>query len=228
MTAERETMTWKENGALALGVEERSDETPRAAAGHARPPPDPEVVQRFVVEGQMAAEQENVKDDSDEDSLSDWQLENLRFWKAVLGGFTFSDVTVDTPSPTKESAIYVRVQQPGIGFSGLSFVGYVFRKRPHVGCYLSCRANVLQAVSVHERIEKSLEALKQEMGNDLEFWHNDAGRPRIGFRRPTTLPFVDDSPSGDFEEAVTWMRDRLDRLVSTLYPRLTEMLSAGS
>ena len=37
-------MTWKENGALALGVEERSDETPRAAAGHARPAPNPEVV----------------------------------------------------------------------------------------------------------------------------------------------------------------------------------------
>ena len=44
MTAERETMTWKENGALALGVEERSDETPRSAVGAARPPPDPEVV----------------------------------------------------------------------------------------------------------------------------------------------------------------------------------------
>ena len=32
MTAERETMTWEENGALALGVEERSDETPRGGA----------------------------------------------------------------------------------------------------------------------------------------------------------------------------------------------------
>ena len=71
-------------------------------------------------------------------------------------------------------------------------------------------------------------SLKQEMGNDFEFWHNDAGRPRIGFTRPTPLPFVDDSPSGEFEEAVTWMRDRLDRLVSTLHPRLTDMLSAGS
>ena len=187
-----------------------------------------EIVQRFVVEGQTAPEQANSKDDADEDSLSDWQQENLRFWNAVLGDFTFSDVTVDTPNPTKESAVYVRVQQPGIGFSGLSFVGYVLRKRPQVGCFLSCRTNVPQAASVHERIEESLETLKQEMGNDLEFWHNDAGRRRIGFRRPTPLPFVDDSPSGDFKEAVTWMRDRLDRLVSTLHPRLTEMLSAGS
>ena len=66
------------------------------------------------------------------------------------------------------------------------------------------------------------------MGNDLEFWHNETGRPRIGFTRPTTLPFVDDGPSGIFEEAVTWMRDRLDRLVSTLHPRLTEMLYGES
>ena len=181
-----------------------------------------EIVQRFVVEGQTAPEQ--AKDDADEDSLSDWQQENLRFWNAVLGDFTFSDVTVDTPNPTKESVIYVRVQQPGIGFSGLSFVGYVLRKRPQVGCFLACRTTVPQAASIHERIEESLETLKQEMGNDLEFWHNDAGRRRIGFRRPTPLPFVDDSPPGDFEEAVTWMRDRLDRLVSTLHPRLAEML----
>lgn len=187
-----------------------------------------EIVQRFVVEGQIATEQENAKDDADEDSLSDWQQENLRFWKAVLDDFTFSDVTVDTPSPTKESAIYVRVQQPGIGFTGLSFVGYVLRKRPHVGCYLSYRANVPQAASIHKRFEESLEALKHQMGNDLDFWHNDAGRPRIGFTRPTSLPFVDDSPSGEFEEAVTWMRDRLDRLVSTLNPRLKNMLSSGS
>ncbi|MDE0365087.1 MAG: hypothetical protein OXP09_05875 [Gammaproteobacteria bacterium] len=82
-----------------------------------------------------------------------------------------------------------------------------------------------QAASIHERLEKSLEALKQEVGNDLEFWHNDAGRPRIGFTRPMRLPFVDDGPSSEFEEAVTWMRDRLDRLVSALHPRLTEMLS---
>ena len=187
-----------------------------------------EIVQRFVVEGFAAAEQANEKDDADEDSLSDRQQENLRFWKAVLGGFTFSDVTVDTPKPTKESAIHVRVQQPGIGFSGLSFVGYVFRKRPHVGCYLSFRTNAPRAVGIYEQIEESLDTLNQEMGYDLKSWHNDAGRPRIGFTRPTPLPFVDDSPPADFDEAVTWMRDRLDRLVSTLHPRLTEMLSSVS
>ena len=44
MVTERESMTLNEVGARALGVEERSDETPRARASGARPAPDPEVV----------------------------------------------------------------------------------------------------------------------------------------------------------------------------------------
>ena len=42
MTAERDSMTLNEVPLPALGVEERSDEAPRA--GRARPTPDPEVV----------------------------------------------------------------------------------------------------------------------------------------------------------------------------------------
>ena len=41
MTAERDSMTLNEVFVPALGVEERSDEAPRA--GRARPTPDPEV-----------------------------------------------------------------------------------------------------------------------------------------------------------------------------------------
>ena len=43
MTTERESMTLNAMGAPALGVEERSDEAPRAGS-HARATPDPEVV----------------------------------------------------------------------------------------------------------------------------------------------------------------------------------------
>ena len=39
-------MTLNEMGARALGVEERSDETPRTRASRAKPAPDPEVVPR--------------------------------------------------------------------------------------------------------------------------------------------------------------------------------------
>ena len=44
MVTERESMPLNEGEARALGVEERSDETPRARASGARPVPDPEVV----------------------------------------------------------------------------------------------------------------------------------------------------------------------------------------
>ena len=44
MKTERESMTLQEMDASALGVEERSDEAPRAEASHARPTPNPEVV----------------------------------------------------------------------------------------------------------------------------------------------------------------------------------------
>ena len=44
MVTERESMTLNEVGARALGVEERSDEIPRARASGAKPAPDPEVV----------------------------------------------------------------------------------------------------------------------------------------------------------------------------------------
>ena len=44
MTTRRESMTCLETGVPALGVEERSDEAPRAAASDARPTPNPEVV----------------------------------------------------------------------------------------------------------------------------------------------------------------------------------------
>ena len=42
MTAQRDPMTLNESSVPALGVEDRSDEAPRA--GRARPTPDPEVV----------------------------------------------------------------------------------------------------------------------------------------------------------------------------------------
>ena len=46
MITARESMTLNEMGARALGVEERSDETPRTRASRAKPAPDPEVVPR--------------------------------------------------------------------------------------------------------------------------------------------------------------------------------------
>ena len=55
MRADRDSMTWMDGDAPALGGEERSDEAPRAGTGQANQAPDPEVVakptrRRFTAE----------------------------------------------------------------------------------------------------------------------------------------------------------------------------------
>ena len=183
-----------------------------------------EIVRRVVFEAGESLE--ILPDDAErEDVLSDLQRENLRFWTAVLEDFAFSDVTVDIPDVTKESALYVKVRNSGFGDWGLSFVGYLYRASPHVGCYLTCRKGIPQAVRVYEQIEATLDELRQTMGEGLLTWKNSKGRPRIGFERRDGLPFGAADSSRDFQESVRWMREKLDILVSNVYPRLQVMLS---
>ena len=95
-----------------------------------------------------------------------------------------------------------------------------------VGCYLTCRKGIQPAAEVCEDVWRSLEELRTELGDDLEHWER-AGRRRIGFTRSTQLLFArEGAAAGEFVDAVAWMRERLDRLVSTLHPRLQRMISA--
>lgn len=186
-----------------------------------------EIVRRVVFEA--GESREILPDDAErEDVLSDLQRENLRFWTAVLEDFAFSDVTVDVPDVTKESALYVKVRNSGFGDWGLSFVGYLYRGSPHVGCYLTCRKDIPQAVRVYEKVEATLDELRQTMGDDLQAWKNSNGRPRIGFQRSDGLPFGAADNSPDFQQSVRWMREKLDQLVSDFYPRLQMMLSGSA
>ena len=186
-----------------------------------------EIVRRVVFEA--GESREILPDDAErEDVLSDLQRENLRFWTAVLEDFAFSDVTVDIPDVTKESALYVKVRNSGFGDWGLSFVGYLYRGSPHVGCYLTCRKDIPQAVRVYEKVEATLDELRQTMGDDLRTWKNSSGRPRIGFRRRDGLPFGAADSSPDFQDSVRWMREKLDVLVSNVYPQLQDLLSGSA
>ena len=185
-----------------------------------------EIVNRIVVEDGVA--REAIADDDENDVRSDYQQENLRFWTAVLDDYSFSDVTVEVPAAGKDCGLVVKVRNSGFGDWGLSFVGYFSRRSSHIGCYLRCRKDIPQAVRIYEESTESFEELQRELGDDLLDWENKAERPRIGFQRPTQLPFVSgDGKSNDFGEAVAWMRDRLDRLVTTLHPRLQRMISVG-
>ena len=184
-----------------------------------------EVIRRVVLESgiveDLAADDEDV-----EDTPSNLERENLRFWTAMLDGYGFSDVNVDIPEATNQSVLWVKVRRSGFGDYGLSFVGFLDRGDSIVGCYLTCRAKVHPAVEIYGDIEDALDELRGELGDELERWKNKKGRPRIGFTRPTQFPLpTEESTSGEFADAVQWMRERLEGLVSTLHPRVERMIS---
>ena len=185
-----------------------------------------EIVQRFVVDGSV--ERVAVIDDADaqQETLSDQDEENLRFWTAVLRDYDFADVTAEIPQPVKNSTLSVTVRHSGFAGWGLCFGGYIHRSASGLGCYLTARKNQARDVRIFDELAVSFEELRAEMGDDLQHWTNAAGRPRIGFRRPGGLAFLShNEESSDFRDAVSWMRDRLDRLVSTLNPKLQARLA---
>ena len=185
-----------------------------------------EIVSRFVYETEDTRDMLPEESERD-DVLSDLQQENLQFWKAVLEDYSFSDVTVEIPDQTTEATLYVKVRNSGHGDWGLSFDGYLYRKNPTMGCYFTCRRGIPHAVRVYKEIQESMDELRRKIGSDLETWENRHGNPRIGFRRREKLPFGVAYDSPDFQESLRWMRERLDRLVSTLHPLLQRKLSAG-
>ena len=185
-----------------------------------------EIVQRIVVESSAAIDV--PEEEEQEDVLSDMEQENLRFWSKVVEDFRFSDVTVEEPTAHKGSWISIPVNNTASGGWGLFFGAYLERHDSLIGCYLGCRKRLLRESRIHEHIRDSAEGLRPEAGDDLLVWTNRDGRPRIGFQRKTSLPFpADGNDSREFDEAVGWMRDRLDTLVSTLNPRLQRILSEG-
>ena len=185
-----------------------------------------EIVQRFVVDGSVERVAVIDDDDTQQETLSDQDEENLRFWTAVLRDYAFADVTAEVPAPVKYSSLYVTVRHSGFSVGGLWFGGYIHRRASDLGCYLTARKDQVRDVRIFDELAMSFEDLRAEMGDDLQYWTNAAGRPRIGFRRPGGLAFLShDEGSSDFRDAVSWMRDRLDRLVSTLNPMLQARLA---
>ncbi len=62
--------------------------------------------------------------------------------------------------------------------------------------------------------------------DDLEEWRTPRGGACLGFRRECTPSLFESSEeSEEYREAVAWMRDRGNRLVSVLHPRLRRMFA---
>ena len=157
--------------------------------------------------------------------LTGLQRENLRFWTAVLEGLTLSDVSIDVPGVSVDSLTWFKVGNPEVGASGLWFNGFLSRSSPAcIGCHVSRHKRNSRAVRIFENIKIDMHALRLEMGEDLEFWNNRDGLPRIGFYRNERLPFGMSESSAEFRDSVQWMWEKLDLLVSTIHPRLQRML----
>ena len=183
-----------------------------------------ELVKRLVFETGEAVDLP-PDDTEDKDELSNHERENLRYWAAVLEGYSFSDVTVEVPTGTKESNLYVRVNSSESGRWDLYFAGYLNRSSSKgIGCYLMRNKNNPHAVHIYEQLWGAVDELREEMGDDLDRWVNKSGNPRIGFHRKDRLPFELPEDSAEFLESVDWMQKKLDLLVSTLHPRLKGML----
>ena len=186
-----------------------------------------EVVHRIVVEAGRVENKPAEEADGGTTTYSN-EPENVRFWNAVLEDYRFSDVTVELPEERKGPQTYVKVRGSGFGDWGLNFVGFLDRGASMIGCYLTCRKETVPGEDVYGEVVRSVDELRAELGEDLEEWVR-RGRPRIGFRRPTQFPLLTaESSPGGFEEAVAWMQENLDRLVSTVHPRLQRMISARS
>lgn len=185
-----------------------------------------EIIQRFVFDGSVERVVAMADDDPQPETLSDQDEENLRFWTAVLRDYDFADVTAQLPAPVRDSSLYVTVRHSGFAGWGLCFAGYIHRRASDLGCYLTVRKDQVRDVRIFDELVASFAELQAEMGDDLQHWTNAAGRPRIGFRRTGGLAFLSDDKEGtEFGEATSWMRHRLDRLVSTLNPRLQARLA---
>lgn len=195
-----------------------------------------EIVQRFVVEGagmETVSEERDIQAGPREDS--DWDRETQRFWTAVFDAFAFADPDAEPPDPEKQR-FPMRVKVRGSGLSGEALRFVCSRSGATISCYLSARQGWVRENRIFEEMRASLDDLKQEMQppasnrdsswEDLDVWPSPRGRSCLGFRRECDPSvFAGSGESAEYREAVAWMRDRLNRLVSVLHPRLQKMLA---
>ena len=150
--------------------------------------------------------------------------ENERFWTAVLKGFAFDDPEPEVPQTSKYATVWVKVEGSGHGGWGISFGACVDRKQARIETYLTWRAGFPREERVFDEIINALSGDEETASvlDGWERWSTNRGRPRLGFRRNTE--FVDGTAIWNFDEAVAWMRDHFNRLVSALHPECRRRL----
>ena len=151
---------------------------------------------------------------------------NKRFWSAVLRDFAFDDPRSKVPQPSRYATVWVKVEGSGHGGWGISFGAFLNRSQSSIGVYLTWRAGFPEEERVFEEIIGALGSDEELAGalDGWEHWSNPSGRPRLGFSRGAE--FVDGTAIRDFDQAVEWMREHFNRLVTALHPECRRRLRA--
>ena len=197
-----------------------------------------EIVQRFVVDGgvgvETVVEEGDVRGGVREDS--DWDRQTRRFWEMVFPeDFAFADPDSEPPDP-REETFPMRVKVRGAAWNGEALRFVCSRSGSTISCYLTSRAGCPREERIFRKTVAALGDLKQEVRppasdrdgswEDLEEWHTPRGGSCLGFRRECAPSlFAGSAESAEYREAVAWMSDRVNRLVSVLGPRLRQMLA---
>ncbi|MDE0626649.1 MAG: hypothetical protein OXH99_09645 [Bryobacterales bacterium] len=192
----------------------------------------PRVLARTELVPRTILIRKTILEETDDDPVVEHEAspiedENERFWRAVLKDFAFNDPTLEVPQPSSDSTAWVKVEGSGFGGWGLSFVAFLHRNQSRIGTYLTSRLGFPEEERVFSEIISAVdgdESLAAELGG-CKRWTNSKGRPRLGFRRHTE--FVDGAAVRDFEEAVEWMREHFNRLVTGLHPECRRRLRQG-
>ena len=192
-----------------------------------------EIVQRFVVEGATPVQSVEEEPEVPEDA---WENETGRFWRAVFSeDFAFADPDSELEEGFPKS---VKVRGAGLNGAALRFVFSLSGYGSAISCYLSARKGWAREERIFDEALAAVEDLRREMQppasdrdrpwDDLEEWLTPRGGKCLGFRRECAPPlFGSSEESAEYREAVAWMRDRANRLVSVLHPRLRQMLADG-
>ncbi len=149
--------------------------------------------------------------------------ENERFWTAVLDDFGFDDRELTAPDPATTSAVYMGVKGSGWRDTGLWFDAWIDRGKRQIYVAFRRRKGQRMAERVFDDILRVLRADQQlpaggEPEIDLPGWEewSVGDKPHLGFRRATE--FLDGTEIRDFDEAVKWMREHYNLLVTKLHP----------
>jgi hypothetical protein len=134
----------------------------------------------------------------------------LSFLRELVGGFRFSDPDQPPPKPTPKGYLFLPMPAP----SGGCWIN-VSVKPEQVGIWIVGNKNTLGDRAI-KRLAEDWDELREALGGAPEVRFYDPDRAWI----VETLNVTPFSSHQGRDTAITWLRERMDRWVSTFRPRI--------